>query len=380
MRIKLIHTSDWQIGKVFRFVDNATMGLLQEARLRAISRLGELAVEHGARHVLVAGDVYDMEALSPRSLNQPLERMRSFPDVQWHLLPGNHDHYRPNGLWDQLLRKGVPDNVHIYVAPEPAVLEDGAAALLPAPLYHRRTLDDPTAWMDTAEAPDGAPRIGLAHGSVTGFGSEGSDVMNYIAPDRPKRAGLAYLALGDWHGQKQIGERCWYSGTPETDAFDVTGGGRALLVEIEGADAPPSVTPIATGHYTWASLSERLNNRDDVDFVAGKLRGLADELDRVLVHLAVEGALSLADRQYFEETIVEGVSAALCHLRVDDRQLFPQPSAEDLDRIDRGGFVRQAAEALKRRSEEGGDAERELAAEALQRLYIEHMKLQARLE
>ena len=33
MKTKIIHTSDWQIGKVFRFVDNGTMGLLQEARL-----------------------------------------------------------------------------------------------------------------------------------------------------------------------------------------------------------------------------------------------------------------------------------------------------------------------------------------------------------
>ena len=81
MTLRLIHTSDWQIGKVFRFVDNATMGLLQEARLRAITRLGELAGEKGARHILVAGDVYDMEALSPRSLNQPLERMRNFAGV-----------------------------------------------------------------------------------------------------------------------------------------------------------------------------------------------------------------------------------------------------------------------------------------------------------
>ena len=51
MTVKFIHTSDWQIGKVFRFVDDATMGLLQEARLRAISRLDELAGKHGAdRH------------------------------------------------------------------------------------------------------------------------------------------------------------------------------------------------------------------------------------------------------------------------------------------------------------------------------------------
>ncbi|HSH43066.1 MAG TPA: metallophosphoesterase [Arenicellales bacterium] len=377
MSIRLIHTSDWQIGKVFRFLDNATMGLLQEARLRAITRLGELALEHGARHVLVAGDVYDMEALSPRSLNQPLERMRGFAEVHWHLLPGNHDPHRPNGLWDQLLRRGVPDNVHIHVAPEPVILDDVSAALLPAPLYYRRTLDDPTAWMDQAELPDGLARVGIAHGTVTGFGSEGTDVMNYIAPDRPARAGLAYLALGDWHGQKRIGERCWYSGTPETDAFDVDGGGRALLVEIDSPDAPPAVTPVATGHYTWTRLAERINGRDDIDHVAGKLRGLGDELDRFLVHLDVEGAVSLADRQYFEQTIVDGVSAALCYLRVDDARLFPQPSDEDLDRIDRGGFVRTAAEELRRQAGEGSEEERAIAAEALQRLYIEHMKLQA---
>jgi DNA repair exonuclease SbcCD nuclease subunit len=72
MTVKLTHTSDWQIGKVFHCLDSAAMGLLQEARLRAITRIGELARTHGAGRVLVAGDVYDIEALSPRSLNQPL--------------------------------------------------------------------------------------------------------------------------------------------------------------------------------------------------------------------------------------------------------------------------------------------------------------------
>jgi DNA repair exonuclease SbcCD nuclease subunit len=352
------------------------MGLLQEARLRAITRIGELAREHSARHVLVAGDVYDMEALSPRSLNQPLERMRNFANVHWHLLPGNHDPHRPNGLWDQLLRKGVPANVHIHIAPEPAIYEEESLVLLPAPLFHRRALGDPTAYMDDVELPGGLTRIGLAHGTVTGFGSDDRDVPNYIAPDRPERAGLSYLALGDWHGQKKINERCWYSGTPETDAFDVIDGGQALLVEIEGQAAPPSVTPLPTGHYTWLTLSEQVNSRADIDFLAQKLRGVSDDLDRALVHLSAEGALSLDDCQYFKEQIVDGVSAALCFMRVDDRRLFPRPTPEDLDRIDRGGFVRTAAEALKRMAEEGSEQDREIAAEALQRLYVEHMKLQ----
>lgn len=376
MGLRIIHTSDWQIGKVFRFVDNATMGLLQEARLKAVTRLGELAHDHGACHVLVAGDVYDMEALSPRSLNQPLERMRNFNAIHWHLLPGNHDPHRPNGLWAQLLRKGVPANVHIHVTPEPVIYEDESFALLPAPLFHRRTLGDPTAYMDEVELPSELLRIGIAHGTVTGFGSDDRDVPNFIAPDRPAHAGLSYLALGDWHGQKKINDRCWYSGTPETDAFDVVGGGQALLVEIDDHGAPPTVTPLATGHYTWLTLPEQINGRADIDFLAGKLRGLSDDLAQILVHLGVEGALSLEERQYFEDQIVDGVSAALCFMRVDDRRLFAQPTQEDLDRIDRGGFVRAAAEALKCKAEDGGEQDREIAAEALQRLYVEHMKLQ----
>ncbi|MEP1327001.1 MULTISPECIES: metallophosphoesterase [Alphaproteobacteria] len=377
MTLRLIHTSDWQIGKVFRFVDSATMGLLQDARLRAVSNLGELAVKHGARHILVSGDVYDMEALSPRSLNQPLERMRNFPDTHWHLLPGNHDPHRPNGLWDQLLRKGLPANVHIYTEPAPVTFGDDALSILPAPLYHRRRLDDPTAYMDDAALPDGLFRVGIAHGTVTGFGSEDHDVHNFVAPDRPARAGLSYLAMGDWHGQKKINERCWYSGTPETDAFDVTGGGQALLVEIEAQDRAPEVTPLPTGHYQWLTRSEQINSREDIDRLAGMLRAVAGDLDRVLIRLAVEGAVSLDDRQYFENEVVDGVSAAFCFMRVDDQRLFPRPTAEDLDQIDRGGFVRVAAEELKRKAEEGSDGERAIAAEALQRLYIEHMKLQA---
>jgi len=378
MSVRLLHSSDWQIGKVFRFVDDGTMGLLQEARLSAITRLGELAVKHEAAHVLVAGDVYDMEALSPRSLNQPMERMRKFEKVMWHLLPGNHDPHRPHGLWDQLLRRGIPDNVIVHFSSEPRIFETDGFAVLPAPLHYRRTLQDPTAYMDEADVPDGIIRIGLAHGTVTGFGSEDKEVPNYINPDRPQSAGLAYLALGDWHGQKKINNRIWYSGTHETDAFDVDGGGQALLVEIENAASLPVVSPVDIGHYRWKTYREQINTREDIDALAATLRGSGDDLNRILVRLYVEGAVSLRDRQYFEEQIVEQVSAAFCYLRVDDTRLFPSPNEEDLDQIDRGGFVRTAADALKQKSDDTSDPDHEIAALALQRLYVEHMKLQTR--
>lgn len=375
---KLLHTSDWQVGKVFRFVNDGTMGLLQEARLSAIVRLGEQAMNHGVGHVLVAGDVYDMEALSPRSLNQPLERMRNFEKVTWHLMPGNHDPHRPHGLWDQILRRGLPDNVIVHITSEPQIFENDGFAVLPAPLHYRRMLRDPTAHMDQVATPDGIIRVGLAHGTVTGFGSADKDVPNYISPDRPNVAGLAFLALGDWHGQKKINDKVWYSGTHETDAFGINGGGQALLVEVENAEAVPVVTAVDTGHYQWMTFREQINGRDDIDTLATTLRGSDDHLNRILARVSIEGAISLRDRQYFEEQIVEQVSAAFCFLQVDDSQLFPCPNEEDLDHIDRGGFVRTAADVLKQLAEDVSNPEHETAAMALQRLYLEHMKLQAR--
>lgn len=352
------------------------MGLLQDARLEAITRLGEFAEKKDVRHILVAGDVYDVENPSVRSLNQPIERMRSFPEIRWHLLPGNHDPYRPNGLWDQLTRNAIPDNIHIHIRPEPAIFEDESLVLLPAPLLHRKTLEDPTAYMDNLSLPEGFARVGIAHGTVVGFGSDDQNIPNYIDPDRPARAGLSYLALGDWHGQRKINNRCWYSGTPETDGFNVSDGGRALLVEIDDAGADPRVTPFDTERYRWISLTERINKREDIDFLSEKIRSTDENLNRVLVDLKVEGMLSLADREYFQQRITDGVSAALCFLRVEDNSLLPNPTEEDLDRIDKRGFVRTAAESLRRMAEEGNDLERELAAEALQRLYLEHIKLE----
>lgn len=125
-------------------------------------------------------------------------------------------------------------------------------------------------------------------------------------------------------------------------------------------------------------MSEKINGRDDIDALAGAVRGIGDGLDRVLMRIFLEGAVSLQDRQYLQQQIVEQLSAALCFLRLEETQLFPRADAQDLDQIDRGGFVRTAADILKHKSEDMSDPEHEIAGLALQRLYLEHMKLQTR--
>lgn len=374
--MRLIHTADWQVGKVFRFVDQATMGVLQEARLDAITTIGRLAHEHGAPYVLVAGDIYDCASAEDRTLGQALERMRACPQVEWHLIPGNHDPHQPGGPWERLMRRGLPDNVVLHLEPRPASLAGGAAQLLPAPLTRRRALADPTAWMDQAATPAGAIRIGLAHGSITAFGSDGHSQPNLIDPARPERAGLAFLALGDWHGTKRIGPRCWYAGTPEVDDFGIDDGGQVLLVDLPGPDAPPAVEALASGRFAWRQERVQIHAPEEIDALAPRLRALHSDPSALLLDLRLEGTLSLAGRERLARTL-DDLAAALRLLRIDDSRLYQSPSPQDLEAIAPGGVVRVAAEHLRALAEDGDAHAREVAARALLRLYAEHRKLAA---
>ncbi len=370
--MRFVHTSDWHVGASFRFADDASQVLTDE-RLDAITRLGELALREGAADILVAGDVYDVETPSERTLLQPIERMRAFSALRWHLIPGNHDAHTPRGPWERLKRRhgDLPANISLHLTPAPVPLA-GGATLLPAVLIRRQTIEDPTAWMNDAASPPGAIRIGLAHGSVKDFGSFAGDTPNLIAIDRADQAGLAYLALGDYHGASSIGTRCAYSGTPETDDFTVggNGGGTAFVVDIAGPDATPTVTPHRTGRFAWHRLDATLHSGTDVDVLEARLRSLAPALDRTLVWLRASGGLSLEARDAFERRIRMGIGSALRVLRVDDSALLPQPTPADLAAIDHAGFVREAADRLAARAADPADPAQAVAAAALQRLFL----------
>ena len=368
-----MHTADWQIGKVFSFLDNSATHALRDARLDAITTIGRLAREHHASAVLVAGDVYEHDGVGDLPLDQPLERMRTFPSLAWHLIPGNHDPDRPSGVWDRLCRRELPVNIQVHRRPEPVPIGDGAAWLLPAPLRRKHSLSDLTAFMDDASTPEGAIRIGLAHGSIRDFGSTPGQTANRIAPSRPETARLDYLALGDWHSTLEIGPRCWYSGTPEPDDFDQPASGAALLVDLAGPGAPPSVTSLATGCFHWHREQVVIHGADDIDLLEERLRARQPDPARLLVRLEVEGRLSLADRLRFDELIGQRLRAALRCLELRDR-LLVAPLAEDLDAIASGGVLRAAVERLSELVAGSAGEEREIAQMALLRLCVEHAR------
>lgn len=379
--LRFIHSADVHLGKPFGFLDDEAAPLLRDARFEALSRLAELACEHGAFHILLAGDTFDAVQIGNATLDRAIDIMGRRGGVRWHLIPGNHDFHQPHGLWDRAARKGLPSNVRIHLERVPVALEadDARAFLLPAPLFHAGSADDPTAWMD-APTPEGALRIGLAHGAVTSF--EEGTAMAPIPPDRTVRSGLDYLALGDWHRRIEVNPRTFYAGTPEPDSFRRAGddsrcnGGEALLVELSGPGSPPMVTPLSTGRYTWHQIETRLHERADVDALAERIEALGLP-ERLLVDLSLEGVISLGTRDVLEDRIIERFGATLRWLRVRDPRLLLEPDDADLASMGENGLVRTAAERLQGMVRDCEPEQARLARLALKTLYLEHVRMGA---
>jgi DNA repair exonuclease SbcCD nuclease subunit len=358
-----VHTADWQLGKPFNSFPADVAAVLSDARLTAIDRIAALARRTGARHVLVAGDMFDAPNVAGRLLRQPIDKIAGHEGLVWHLLPGNHDPVQPGSQWERLARSGPPANVHLHLAPVPVEIERGVW-LLPAPVVTARRSEDPTQWMDAAAVPPHALRIALAHGAVRNFGEQDEGI---IAPTRAATAGLDYLALGDWHGTVRIEPRTWYSGTPEPDRFVDNRSGQGLVVRIEGRGAPPSVETVPTGRFTWIRREALVETADDLDRLERDLLSLQREPDRLIVRLILTGLLPLEDAARMESWR-SALASRLRHLDADMSAVRIATSRFDTSQLGAGSELQAAADWLAAIAADDTDPRQSLAEAALVRL------------
>jgi Calcineurin-like phosphoesterase len=372
MPISVIHTADWQIGKIFGNIPGDAGAVLREQRFHTIRRIAELARERAADAVLVAGDVFDSNVVKDETIRRAMNAMEGFAGP-WVLLPGNHDAALAESVWTRIMRWGVPENLLLATSPEPIVLADGRMVVLPAPLRRKQEVVDLTEWFDAVETAPEAVRIGLAHGSVASRLPEEAEAKNPIADDRADRARLDYLALGDWHGTREIAPRTWYAGTPEPDRWKENDPGNVLLVTIEGPGAQPSVEWIAVGHFHWRRWQASIHSRADIDMLGDTVRSFGIPAERLVLTVQLHGAVDFATRIALDD-VLQRWRALFRFLDVSEAGLIDEPSEDDLDRIDRGGFVRTAVEWLRARADDPGDGDRDVARLALRILYVEHVK------
>lgn len=339
----LLHTADWQIGRTYGRFDPDDAAALAEARLATVEQLARLAAERQADAVLVAGDVFDAQAVSPRTIRRLFHALAPYAGP-WVVIPGNHDAALGEGVWREALRLGVvPPSVHLVLTPQVVQLPALQLAVLAAPLTQRHTHDDTTAWFDAADTPAGWLRVGLAHGAVQGVLAEDVDAANPIAADRAARARLDYLALGDWHGTRRIDERTWYSGTPEPDRFRNNDAGQVLWVRLHGPGAAPQVQAESVARHRWRQADWRLAVPSDVDTAVAALAAV--QADEVL-QLTLAGEVDLEGHRRLQQAL-QAAEARLRALLADAGALRLMPTADDIAALQADGYLGEVIAELR---------------------------------
>lgn len=226
--MRLLHTSDWHLGRTLHGVD------LTSAHEAWIDHLEEVVRSEKVDALLVAGDVYD-RGLPPVTavalLSDALVRLSAVTRVV--LTPGNHDSARRLGFTEALLTDRVVIRSRTAGVGAPVVLPDAdgnAAVLLYALPYldpddalvsldsgarsHQAAMDAAMgrvrADLDArgAGACERLPSLVMAHAFVSGGEpSESERDIRVGGVDRVAAstfAGVDYAALGHLHGPQRL--------------------------------------------------------------------------------------------------------------------------------------------------------------------------------
>ncbi|WP_327693378.1 exonuclease SbcCD subunit D [Streptomyces sp. NBC_00459] len=253
--MRILHTSDWHLGRSFHRVN------MLGAQTGFIGHLVSVAREREVDAVVVSGDVYD-RAVPPLAavelFDDALHRLAGL-GVPTVMISGNHDSARRLGVGAGLIDRagihlrtdptaiGTPvvlrdtfGDVAFYGLPylEPALVKDafgvekaGHESVLAAAMDRVRA--------DLAARAEGTRSVVLAHAFVTGGEASDSErditVGGVAAVPSGVFDGVDYVALGHLHGCQTITGRVRYSGSPLPYSFSEADHRKSMwLVDLAG--------------------------------------------------------------------------------------------------------------------------------------------------
>ena len=350
-----MHSADWQIGKPYaRVLDPDKRARLRQVRLEAIGRLADHARQQAVNYVVVAGDLFDSPTPSSSDVSSVCAAIGAIP-CPVLVIPGNHDHGAPGTVWHSSFFQSEQGRraPNLQVLLERKVVDLDFLVVLPCPLLRRSNSVDPCNWLNQVDwegLPPGKPRLVIAHGSVQGFGAQDLDTPggknsdgdgdnpasanNRLRLDGAWLDAVDYIALGDWHGLKEVSPKAWYSGTLEPDRFPRSSdyeAGQVLEVELRRGEQP-KLQPLATGSLGWHPLRFSFQADSDLDRLEEQLESLLNgRIGADLLLLEVSGSLSLAGHRCYEG-LLERLDAQLLRLKLRGR-CDAAPGSEELAQL-----------------------------------------------
>jgi DNA repair exonuclease SbcCD nuclease subunit len=361
--MRFVHTADWQLGMTRYFLNGEAQPRYSAARREAVAGLGPLAAEAGAEFVVVAGDVFEHNQLSPRVVSQSLEAMRAIA-VPVYLLPGNHDPLDASSVYTSaLFQAECPDNVTVLDRAGVHEVRPGLE-IVAAPWRSKAPTIDLVGDVLDGLSADGVTRIVVGHGGVDVFEPDRDKVslIRLAAVEAAlSRGAVHYVALGDKHSRTEVGTtgRVWYSGAPEVTNYDhiESDPGHVLVVDIDESDPqrPVRVDARKVGRWRFVSMRFTVDNSRDITDLGLNLDLMPDK-DRTVVQLALTGSLTVTDKAELDACI-DKHTRLFAALTTWDSQtdVVVVPADGEFDDLGIGGFAAAAVDELVATARDGGE-------------------------
>ncbi|MGP6173474.1 metallophosphoesterase family protein [Corynebacterium sp. A21] len=356
--LKFLHTSDLQIGMTRSFLDADAQARFNDARIRAINRIGEVALVHDCEFIVVAGDVFEANSLSAQTTSRAVEALKQLP-VPVYLLPGNHDPLVADSIF---YRTSGIEGVHLLGDATPVEVSPGVQ-VLGAPLKSRYATTDLVRQALEPLDPFEGVRIAVGHGQAFSRATEAKpDLIDLAFVEQKLSEGVIdYLALGDTHSAQPVGSsgKVWFSGAPETTDFhDLTPGveggelnsGKVLVVSVAAGEV--AVSEVEVGQWTFHALDADLTSTSDVQEFLGRLEAYPEKSTTVIKY-ALRGTLGLVDHRLLAAGVdrLRPAFAAL-YERTRLMDLHLEPGEDELADLGISGYAAAALTELVERREE----------------------------
>ena len=299
--VTFLHTADWQVGASSTLAGTSSRELRRN-RLKVVRRIGREAAERRVDFMIVAGDMFEDHDVDDLLVREVVGVLNSIAPIPVFIIPGNHDFSGHDCVWERQSWKSVGGHVRLLAEHQEISVSD-RTVLYPCPVSQKRSSIDPTAWIPVRGEGDLRLRIGIAHGSLDTV----SGSANFpIASDRAEKAGLDYLALGDWHGMK-IDGRTAYPGTPEPTNFGEERTGNVLIVDLKGMSMP-EIEAVHVAETKWLDLNREIREASDAARLENDLKGSGNPnscIFRVRTRMLIDDAQLLERLRILRHTLEE---------------------------------------------------------------------------
>ena len=368
--VKFLHTADWQIGMARHYLDHDAQARFSAARLDAIERMARLAIDEQCEFVVVCGDVFESNQVQRQVLVRAFEKMAAFPQLDFFLLPGNHDPLDASSIYNSpTFTERCPENVRVLKGPEPVQVVPGVE-LIPAPWPNKHPTSDlvdaACGGLDQASVL----RIIVGHGAIDSMSPDANDprvIALELLEERIQAGVIHYVALGDCHSTTNVGTtgRVRYSGAPEPTDYDETDPGNVLIVELRTGAV--DVVERHLGTWRFVSGDWEISSDKDIEALEEWLSSLEDK-DRTIVRLSMVGQVSVAQKARLDGTLEHHADLLAALERWDSHSdLVVILDEADLDHFGLSGFADDALTELRALAEQEDSAS--TARDALTLLY-----------